>query len=457
MAVTSPVAEYRLLDHKGRQIKFCPPWLVRSLVDEPHSYESIATLDAWHRGRVGMRCLCDAVWHVVQRAFPHLQRNPGQEYRSRKECLLCERKPRRTARSGRHASDDRPVVGLILCTPNHNAQGAGAMVRDQPNPNPTATFQRILERAGFTSLERPLSSNDLYHKVKDVFAEIEVPAFEPGHRATVADFAWMPGGIYKGGLTGLNERMIRDWPMGKYKPEGWVFAIVDSVHRMRDVCRVEIPRLAPRMEALLRRRGERIGQPYRFFIQGHKTTNVRCPGPYLALLVCSANEVDAPSDAKPIAHRLLLQPIVTQSYPIPVESQHERDVALLLQRRSVPFLKPLFPDADGFRPDFILTTHRIVVEVQGMRLEEYHRTKEEVHRRMMDSPRYASYRLLTYRPCDSQSLASFERDLLQAVNGTRSVGVRGYGSSGSASLSAVPVEGDAELREDSPWANGRSL
>jgi hypothetical protein len=162
------------------------------------------------------------------------------------------------------------------------------------------------------------------------------------------------------------------------------------------------------------------------------------------LLVCSADEVGAPYRTKPIARRLLVQPIAHQTYPVPVESQYERDVALLLRRRGLRFLKPVFRDPEGFRPDFILGAHRIVVEVQGMKLHGYHESKEEVHRRMMASARYASYRLLTYRPCDGQTLASFERELMQAVNGARSSALRSVGASRSLSGSAAPADADVD-------------
>jgi hypothetical protein len=415
----------------GREISYCPPRLIRSLVEDLRSHESIERLDTWHRERISLTCRCGATWHVVQRGFPHLHRNPGQVYFTNKECLLCERKPRREARSGRKAQDDRPVVGLILCTPNHPTDrlqacnlGADAADSDRPNPNAMATFLRVLEQAGFTSPERPIGLDACYYKTRAVFAEIEIPAFESGTPKTIADFAWMPGGIYTGGLGDLNRRLLRNWPEGKYKAEGWIFAVLDSVSSTPDGCFLRIPHLHPATEVMYRMRGDQVRGPYKYYIPPHKAAQVRCSGPHLVLLVCSPDEVDAPYRTKPIARRLLVQPIAHQTYPVPVESQYERDVALLLRRRSLRFLKPVFPDSEGFRPDFILGTNRIIIEVQGMKLQGYHESKEEIQRRMMASPRYASYRLLTYRPCDGQTLASFERELMQAVNGAKPSGLR---------------------------------
>jgi hypothetical protein len=302
----------------------------------------------------------------------------------------------------------------------------------------------VLERAGFTSPERPIGLDDCYRKTRAVFTEIEIPAFDPSAPKTIADFAWMPGGIYPGGLTDLNTRLLRNWPAGKYKAEGWIFAVLDSVSWTHDGCLVKIPRLHPVVEAMYRRRGESVGAPYGFYVPSHKTVRVRCPGPYLVLIVCSADEVDSPYGTRPIAHRLLIQPIAHQTYPVPVESQYERDVALLLQRKRLRFLKPVFPDSEGLRPDFILGANRIIIEVQGMKLKEYHNTKEEIHRRMMASPRYASYRLLTYRPCDGQTLASFERELMHVVNGTRSSALRSAGASGLSSGSAASADADVD-------------
>jgi hypothetical protein len=63
--------------------------------------------------------------------------------------------------------------------------------------------------------------------------------------------------------------------------------------------------------------------------------------------------------------------ILNRGILLPVESHHERAVALYLEGRpKLDFRKPIYQDENGFRPDFIVN-ETIWIEVQGMDLEEY--------------------------------------------------------------------------------------
>ncbi len=147
----------------------------------------------------------------------------------------------------------------------------------------------------------------------------------------------------------------------------------------------------------------------------HNIATVGTSGPYLMLAAASINEEGRPEYRKPRIRRVLLQSIVGEHYPVPVESALEAEVAGLLKRRKIGFVKPVFDSAEGLRPDFVLPKERTLIEVQGMSSDEYRQRKREIHKRLIESQSYAGFKLLTYDANQGEKISSFEKRLLTCV------------------------------------------
>lgn len=114
-------------------------------------------------------------------------------------------------------------------------------------------------------------------------------------------------------------------------------------------------------------------------------------GPYLALATARLDPYSA------LEYReVVLQAIVNVDNPVPVESSHEREVALLLQAMRLRFYKPMRDFVEDLRPDFMLLNQRILIEVQGMRTEGYDERKREIHERMVSHPALCGWQLIRY-------------------------------------------------------------
>jgi hypothetical protein len=78
-------------------------------------------------------------------------------------------------------------------------------------------------------------------------------------------------------------------------------------------------------------------------------------------------------------------------------------------------VKPVFDNAEGLRPDFVLPKEKILIEVQGMSSDEYRQHKREIHKRLIESQSYAGFKLLTYDANQGEKISSFEKRLLRCV------------------------------------------
>jgi hypothetical protein len=411
-----------LLDHKEKKLGVCPERIIELLEWRPRSDEAIAELDRLHRERSRLLCECGRVLHVVQRDYPFLRRNPGQSSGG-VECRLCEslRHHEIHSKGASDARRERPGVGFILATRTHpEGSDEGSEDADRRRYSGVAksslkyarafgVFFTLMDGAGFTSLASSLSWNEAWGRLHDQLTRIQL---HPESRKTLADFSWMPGGFYKGGLKGMNDRMIEEWDHPNIQPEGWLFCILAEPPESEFVSVLSIT-------AAMRRKNEALGRetyaPYVFSVPKHNVAVVGRSGPYLALAAASVNDKGSSPYRKPIFRRLLLQSIAGEHNPVPVESSYERETVLLLQRLGIPFKKPVFDDAEGLRPDFVLPRHRLIVEVQGFSSDEYRERKRQTHQRLRESPTYRGFRLVTYDANDGQSLSEFERRLRSLV------------------------------------------
>lgn len=398
-----PPGPVYLLDGGGERCGVCPPETVRVLCSDPPSPEAFDVLDRYHSQRIQLLCPCERRLHVVQGGHPFLRRNPGQGSGG-PSCALCESRWAGPGEREGDRPDQDTEIGLILRLhphPEERAAEVHSRGRDAAHLRYGRAFGvlwRIMERAGFLSLGTSLHPQHLWEGVYRVLDAIPVDRSKGQGSAPLSQIAWTPGRRYRGGLPDLNRRLLREWPHRRLQPEGWTFGIVhDRPARTADRALVRIP----------------VGAEYEytFGVPAGSVAVLGGAGPYLALAVCSVNREGDPRYAKPLYHRLVLQAVARADSPVPVESGHERETVALLQERGLPFVKPMFGDPEGLRPDFILPRHGIVVEVQGMETAEYRARKEAVHRRLLATPRYRGFQLVVYRAREGESLAAFGRKL----------------------------------------------
>jgi hypothetical protein len=270
-------------------------------------------------------------------------------------------------------------------------------------------FFSLMERAGYTSLASGLGWNEAWRRLHGQLTRMPL---HPKSRKTLADFCWMPGRLYDGGLKGMNDRMVAEWDHPDLQPEGWLFFILTEPPESETV---SVPKISDRMRRKNEAEGTEVPTPYVFTVPRRDVAVVGRSGPYLALAAASANDKGLSPYRKPIFHRLLLQGIAGEHNPVPVESSYERQTVELLQRLGMAFEKPVFDDAEGLRPDFILPNHRLIIEVQGLNSDEYRERKKVMHRRLMGALAYRGFRLITYDANDGQSPSDFERRLRSLI------------------------------------------
>jgi hypothetical protein len=356
---------------------------------------------------------------VVQREYPFLRRNPGQNSTG-SECPLCE------SSTAQKEHDDGAIlarrqnvgIGFILATRIHlngrDEFGESERLQKREGVRNSLKYARgfsvlftLMEGAGFTSLSSTLPWTGMWARVH---GQLEKITLHPQSDKRLADFCWMPC-FYKGGLNGLNDR-LRDWDHPKIQPEGWIFAILPTLPETEEVL---VSRIGWAMRRNDEANGKSVPPPHRLSVPRHQMAVIGRSGPYLMLAAVSINDEGRSRYRIPRVHRLLLQAIAGEHNPVAVESDHERQVVKLLQKRNIAFVKPVFDNAEGLRPDFVLPKERILIEVQGMSSDEYRQHKREIHKRLIESQSYAGFKLLTYDANQGEKISSFEKRLLSCV------------------------------------------
>lgn len=407
----------RLLNQNNERVGTYGYDKVRLLIDSPLSAAGQDALDELHRRRLRLECDCGTLLHVAQRSRSFLRRNPKQQTGAR-SCDLCESTSSEREPGASVAPPADSTVGLILRTRVHAApdrkdddetpRESGGGGGGQKYLRAFGVLFRILHDAGLNRNAEAYTWDDCWRRIHGVLSRVELL---PGSPRRMSDFAWMPGDLYKGGLRDLNDRLRNLWPGGRHQPEGWVFAALPELPAGEEF---EVHTLPTRARTSVLEKGGRLYPPYKLRLARHQMAPIGRTGPFLALAVGSLNTTDQPKFAKPSLARLLLVSVASESWLLPVESNHERETAFLLRRLGLPFLKPLLADADGLRPDFLVKVgeRKLVLEVQGMNADEYREHKRDVHARIRASRLYRAYTLVTYDPNDGERVGDLERKLL---------------------------------------------
>ncbi|MFL6284599.1 MAG: hypothetical protein ACJ74Q_15745 [Pyrinomonadaceae bacterium] len=403
-----------LLDDKNQPVAPYPPHLVELLIEGALSPDAADELDRLHRQRRRLQCGCKRILHVVQGNAPFLRRNPRQVERIG-ECGLCSSSGSGARSRSLEVPREYASIGVILGTRIHRPQDTEAEGKGEVKSGGTSQSQKyarafgvlfsLMEKAGLTSLPTRLAWDELWARIHEQLRGARVH-----QRAgqTFAEFAWMPGRLYAGGLPDLNRRLGR-WAHPEVQAEGWAFCVVEESPKNGEVSYYGLPSAA---RDAIRSRGGELYPPYQFQVPPHNVARIGRTGPYIALAICTMKLSGDQKYCKPTFHRLLLQAIASESVPVPVESSFEREVVFLLQRLRVPFRKPLFSDESQLRPDFVLPERLVVIEVQGMNDEDYRKHKRVIHEKIRMSEKYSGFELITYDPNEGEKLTEFERKLL---------------------------------------------
>lgn len=156
-----------LLDSKNQPLEAYPQELVELLAEGALSPNARRELDSLHRKRKRVKCADGIIRHAVQRAYPFLRVNPGQERVERGGCALCANSSANaTGRGTFEIPESCGSIGATLATRLHPAAGAdkgkppkgrgGGVSRSRKYHKAFAVLWTILEQAGFTSLAGPL-------------------------------------------------------------------------------------------------------------------------------------------------------------------------------------------------------------------------------------------------------------------------------------------------------------
>lgn len=403
-----------LLDHRNQPLAPYPPHLVELLAEGALSPDARREFDRLHREKKRIKCEDGLIRHIVQKAYPFLRVNPGQDRAKAGGCVLCQTTGGGIGGGGTfEVPESRGAIGVILATRLHPSEEpgekktkkGGVVSRSRRYHKAFSVLWKIMEQAGFTSLGGTLDWAELWGLAHD---QLKTVLIHPESRHSFAHFSWMPGRIYTGGLVDLNRR-LRRWDHREVQAEAWAFGMVESTPADGQVEFYALPSVA---RAAVTGRGRTVYPPYKFEVPRNCVACVGRTGPFLAMAIGSYNGEGDPEFTKPNFHRIILQAVYDELSPVPVESQHERDVVRFFQRRRVGFIKPVFGDEEGLRPDFVLPNQKMILEVQGMNDAGYKAHKREIHARLLLSARYGGYRLVTYDPNEGEDIAQFERRLM---------------------------------------------
>jgi len=259
---------------------------------------------------------------------------------------------------------------------------------------------RILEMSCLDTVIPGNCPVSILDEILNTCAQLTLEWTIAGQKARLADFVAAPSPRCRLDPEALNRQLSQNWGKPKVTPTGWVFAVVRQVRWEGRVAVVTIPWLRANTAGT---NEETVNDPptdsYTFRA---RSPRIVTRGPYVVAINC---EYD--SGGTPVAREIVIVPIASAECPVPVESSYERTVALFLWRRGIPFLKPLSANGARARPDFVLLSAPIVIEVQGLRFAGYTERKHLAHANLLDAPDYAGYELVLWNPNDGERFEVF--------------------------------------------------
>lgn len=409
---------FHLVDRR-RRIVATIPWCVAVILELAIRLDLIQIeFDRWHRERLWLRCRCRRIRHVHASQTTHLHLNPRQTIQE--HCTYCDR----TGSRAIHATVASPSAGVhrrprrfqatreltgarnrVRRVKRHGAirsgGSSGSGISRQARLRQTVI--RILE---MSCLNTAIPGNGPVSILDRILNTCSLLKFEwtiAGRTATLADVVAAPSPRCRLDPEALNRQLSQNWGKPTLKATGWIFAVVRQVRWEERIAVVTIP--WPRSNIAGTNGGTTV-DPQTDYVFRVRSPRVVTRGPYLVAINC---EFD--SSGIPVAREAVILPIASAECPVPVESSYERTVALFLWRRGIPFLKPLSASGARVRPDFVLLSAPIVIEVQGVQFAGYTERKHLAHANLLDAPDYAGYELVLWNPNDGERFEVFVQRL----------------------------------------------
>lgn len=155
-----------LLDHRNQPLEPYPSHLIELLAEGGLSPDARQEFERLHREKKRIRCADGVIRHVVQKAYPFLRVNPGQERAEKGGCVLCQTAGSVAGGGGTfEIPESRGAIGVVLGTRLHPSERpeekktkkGGGTSRTRKYHKAFSVLWKIMELAGFTSLGGPLA------------------------------------------------------------------------------------------------------------------------------------------------------------------------------------------------------------------------------------------------------------------------------------------------------------
>lgn len=350
-------------------------------------------------------CHCGRLLHVVERKELYfLRRNPNQDFDDEVQCEICTFEIQAGKyRGGREPYQPNGYSLLLRVQPERSGDGDGekrAHTETIKNKLMFLTLHRLMTESDLTLYapgKTPTGSNAhflFWTRFKTALGRIKVPRT----RQTMLEFSWLPLKDFSGGLKGLNDRLL-NWERLDVPPEAWLFAqmLNSPVENTAFFYSSPVIESKPRFK------------PYRAVFKQDAMSRIGTVGPWVLFGVGTHNSYDDPDFALPTFKKAVLQMIVANDWPMPVENSSERELALALRERNVPFVKGVFDDNCGLRPDFAIPDSGTLIIVDGSPVEEVRQEKLKVLNRLKQV--YRDRKIFLWEAFGGQELDDFLKEI----------------------------------------------
>ncbi len=346
-------------------------------------------------------CRCGRILHVVERKNLHfLRRNPKQDFDDEIQCEICtfEIQPGKY-RGGKNPYQPAPYGLLLRVKPEATGDGDGegrTAVDSIKNKLMFSTLHRMAVEAGWGTFEPTITPtgkqahSEFWNPFQEILRKIRIPRTSQ----SMADFSWVPLKLYSGGMRGLNDR-LKTWTRIDLPPECWLFA--EMMNSPAEGTAYFFP--SPTVELNPRYK------PYRATFEPTSIGRIGTVGPWLLFGVGARNDFDDQQFALPIWKKCALQMIVANDWPMPIENTGERSLALKLRETGIGFVKCLFDDRWGLRPDFAIPSMNTLIGVDSSPEPEIREVKQNVIRRLRQV--YSNRRVLVWEAFSGEPLEDF--------------------------------------------------
>jgi hypothetical protein len=394
-------AVLRIVTRELSVVRECTDKEVQVLLGRRQDPKRHAFLSNARDNRWWFLCACDYLLHPVA-GNPmiwrlHKNQNPPAPGHG---CGICDRDPTAENTSTLRAptfsrlSEQRwrPVQGAriqsrerTLSDRSQTMLGSGAI----SYASQRAMLRHLMEDAGWSRLKRNLPQREIWRQFRLALRarSLSLPS---GLSVSCESIAWLPDEANE--LEGFAWRATLKWPSERIVPEIWCFFGCTD-HRP-----------AASGASLMFEWTDLSKRTHGARLPSNRVAVPHGVGPYLAFGVGPP-----PSGSfswQPT--RVVLEAVLSQVCPVAVDSDYERIAVRRVQHFGLDFEKPLFPDHGGWHPDLLFHTARAVLEIQGMRSDDYRRRKRSRLADLRASREFRDWLPLTWNPNDGETVESLD-------------------------------------------------